>query len=100
METYTYVNIDTTKVKEYLELNGYNMSSMSKMLGYSDSYLFNCIVNGKMAADAYKTMEFLSFHSYSNPYNRSDREDFMKKSKDYNIQVGISEYCQKEGLKA
>lgn len=56
METYTYVNIDTTKVKEYLELNGYNMSSMSKMLGYSDSYLFNCIVNGKMAADAYKTM--------------------------------------------
>lgn len=36
-----YVNIDTTKVKEYLELNGYNMSSMSKMLGYSDGYLFN-----------------------------------------------------------
>lgn len=56
METYTYVNIDTTKVKEYLELNGYNMSSMSKMLGYSDCYLFNCIANGKMAADAYKTM--------------------------------------------
>lgn len=56
METYTYVNIDTTKVKEYLELNGYNMSSMSKMLGYSDGYLFNSIANGKMAADAYKTM--------------------------------------------
>lgn len=56
METYTYVNIDTTKVKEYLELNGYSMNSMSKMLGYSDSYLFNSMQSGKMAADAYKTM--------------------------------------------
>ncbi len=56
METYTYVNIDTTKVKEYLELNGYSMSAMSKMLGYSDSYLFTSMQNGKMAADAYKTM--------------------------------------------
>ena len=44
--------------------------------------------------DAYKTMEFLSYHSYSNPYERSDREDFMKKSAKYNIKVGISEYCQ------
>ncbi len=56
METYTYVNIDTTKVKEYMELNGYNMSSLSKLLGYSDGYIYNCLQNGKMSADAYKTM--------------------------------------------
>lgn len=56
MENYTYVNIDTTKVKEYMELNGYNMSSLSKLLGYSDGYIYNCLQSGKMAADAYKTM--------------------------------------------
>ncbi len=42
----------------------------------------------------YNTMDLVSFHSYSNPYHRSDREDFMEKAADYNIQVGISEYCQ------
>lgn len=56
METYTYVNIDTAKVKEYLEINGYSMNAMSKMLGYSDGYLFTSMQSGKMAADAYKTM--------------------------------------------
>lgn len=56
METYTYVNIDTTKVKEYMERNGYNMSLLSKLLGYSDGYIYNCLQSGKMAADAYKTM--------------------------------------------
>ena len=42
----------------------------------------------------YQSLDYISMHSYSNPYERSDREDFMKKSKDYNVQVGISEYCQ------
>ena len=54
-------------------------------------------VEAIQATDAYDDMDFLSFHSYSGPYSRKYREEFMEKIADYNIQVGISEYCQMTG---
>ena len=64
--------------------------------GSSNNPSYNqAFIEAVQATNAYKTnMDMLSFHSYSNPYKRSDREDFMKKAANYNFQLGISEYCQ------
>ena len=89
------------KLVEFNEANGTNViidgyeSGNWRWKGSSNNPSYNQeYIEEIQKTDAYLTMEYLSYHSYSNPYNRSDREDFMKKSKNYNIQVGISEYCQ------
>jgi len=56
---------------------------------YIDQYVSNI-----QSYDYYSDMDYISFHSYSNPYSRKRREEFMKNIASYNIQVGMSEYCQ------
>ena len=75
------------------ESGNWRWKGSSNNPSYNEAYL-----DAVTATNAYKTnMDMLSYHSYSNPYKRSDREDFMKKSAKYNIQIGISEYCQMTG---
>lgn len=47
--------------------------------------------------DYFEEVEHISFHSYSSPGSKKVREKFMQETKDYDIQVSISEYCQMSG---
>ena len=79
----TSVNIDG------YESGNWRWKGSSNNPSYNEGFL-----NALVETDAFKAMDYVSYHSYSNPYKRADREDFMKKSADYNIKIGISEYCQ------
>ena len=81
----------SVKIDGY-ESGNWRWKGSSKNPSYNEGFL-----NALVETEAFKSMDYVSYHSYSNPYKRSDREDFMKKSKKYNINIGISEYCQMTG---
>ena len=77
-----------------IKIDGYESGNW-RWKGASNNPSFNKeYLEAILPSEAYKTMDHLSYHSYSGPYSRKYREDFMDKTKDFNMQIGISEYCQ------
>ena len=95
------LNTIYTELKIFNEQNGTDIrvdgyeSGNWRWKGASNNPSYNQqFIEAIQAQDVYSTMEFLSYHSYSNQYEKGEREDFMKKAEKYNIKIGISEYCQ------
>ena len=95
------INVVYNKLKAFNEANGTSIkvdayeSGNWRWKGASNNPSYNqAYLDAMKNYEYFNDLDLVSYHSYSNQYDRSERESFMKKSADYNIQVGISEYCQ------